>query len=148
MGGKWCVDNCSLCNKGNIFLLPALEILIVDAAQQFINKTFLYVWNRLPNQPFCRQNLCIVFMAFWQYFVLKLGMYLLGHTDVLSMEQTGTCASYPKETERDKFHDHEQSELLEFYGQNHILLNYREQCGVTTAVEMCQLISRGLRLQF
>lgn len=32
MRGKWCADNCSLCNNGNTFLLPALEILIVDAA--------------------------------------------------------------------------------------------------------------------
>lgn len=31
-------------------------------------------------------KLSIVFMAFWQYFVLKLSMYLLGHMDVLSVD--------------------------------------------------------------
>lgn len=86
MGGKRCADNWSLCNNGNMFLLPELEILIVDAAQQFISKRLVCVWNRLPNQPCSRLKLCTVFMAFWQYFVLKLGMYLLGHTDVLSVD--------------------------------------------------------------
>lgn len=61
MRRKWCVDNCSLCNNGNTFLLPALEILIVDAAEQFINKRFVCVWKRLSNQPCSRQNsvLCL-----------------------------------------------------------------------------------------